>query len=126
MHPAVGRPALGVVGFSLGGYYGLGLACQKPKSIAAVVSFYATGRGKFAEAQAAFLGHFAEDDEFEAAADVAQLEQHIRQAGKPVAFYTYPGTKHWFFEPDRPEYDPAAAQLAWERTVGFLQRELLR
>jgi len=125
-HPAVDRPRIGVVGFSLGGYYALGLACQKPKSIAAVVTFYGTGRGKFAEAQAAFLGHFAEEDEFEPAADVLQLEQNIRQTGKSVVFYTYPGTKHWFFEPDRPEYNPAAAQLAWERTAVFLQKELIR
>ena len=125
-HPAVNRTALGVVGFSLGGYYALGLACQKPKNIAAAVTFYGTGRGKFAESQAAYLGHFAEDDEFEPAAGVAQLEQGIRQAGRKATFYTYPDTKHWFFEPDRPEYNPVAAQLAWERTAAFLREELMR
>jgi carboxymethylenebutenolidase len=125
-HPAVNRPALGVVGFSLGGYYALGLACQKPKNIAAAVTFYGTGRGKFQEAQASFLGHFAEDDEFEPTADVQALGQQISEAGKKVTFYTYPGTKHWFFEPDRPEFNPAAAQMAWDRTVAFLREELLR
>jgi carboxymethylenebutenolidase len=125
-HPAVNRPTIGVVGFSLGGYYALGLACQKPKNIAAVVTFYGTGRGKFTEAQAAFLGHFAEEDEFESAEAVHQLEEYIRQAGKKVAFQVYPHTRHWFFEPDRPEYDPAAARLAWERTAAFLQKELIR
>jgi len=125
-HPAVKRPAVGVVGFSMGGFYALGLSCKKPRQISAVVIFYSTGGGKFAEAQAAFLGHYAEDDEFEPAEDVRQLEQAIRQAGKKVAFHTYPGTKHWFFEPDRPEYNPAAAQLAWERTAAFLREELMR
>jgi carboxymethylenebutenolidase len=115
-----------VVGFSLGGYYALGLACQKPKNLAAVVTFYGTGQGKFSEAQAAFLGHFAEDDEFEPASGVLQLEEHIRQAGKAVAFHIYPGTKHWFFEPDRAEYNPAAAQLAWKRTLTFLVDHLRR
>jgi len=124
--PAVRRQTIGVVGFSLGGYYALGLACQKPKAIAAVIAFYATGEGKFSMAQAAFLGHFAEQDEFEPAEDVRRLEAAIRQAGKRVAFHTYPGTKHWFFEADRPEYNPAAAQLAWDRTVTFLQEELMR
>lgn len=125
-HPAVLHPTIGVVGFSLGGYYALGLACQKPKAITAVVAFYATGEGKFNQAQAAFLGHFAEQDEFEPAEDVRKLEAAIRQAGKRVAFHTYPGTKHWFCEADRPEYDPAAAHLAWDRTVAFLQEELMR
>ncbi len=124
-HPAVSKPEIGVVGFSMGGYYTLGLACQKPRQIAAAVIFYSTGAGKFDEARAAFLGNFAEDDEFEPADDVRQLEERIRQAGKTVTFHTYPGTKHWFFEPDRPEYDPASAQLAWERTAAFLKHELL-
>jgi carboxymethylenebutenolidase len=125
-HPAVNHPVVGVVGFSMGGYYALGLACKKPKQIAAAVTFYGSGGGKFDEARAAFLGNFAEDDEFEPADDVRQLEERIRQAGRSFAFHTYPGTKHWFFEPDRPEYDPAAAQLAWERTAAFLQKELFR
>jgi len=123
-HPATSRPAIGLVGFSMGGYYALGLACQKPKNIAAVVTFYGTGRGKFAEAHAAFLGHYAENDEFESLSDVQNLEEQLRAAGKPVAFHIYPGTKHWFFEENRPEYDPTAAKLAWERTVAFLRERL--
>ena len=32
-------------------------------------------------------------------------------------------TGHWFFEPDRADaFDQAAADLAWERTLAFLQR----
>ncbi len=125
-HPAVNRPTIGVVGFSMGGYYAFRLACQEPEIIAAVVTFYGTGWGKFAEAQAAFLSHFAEYDEFESLDNVHQLEQTIRQAGRAVTFHVYPGVRHWFFEPDRPEYVPAAAQLAWERTAAFFHEELMR
>lgn len=123
-HPAVSRPQVGVVGFSMGAYYALSLACQKPKNVAAVVAFYGTGGGNFAKAQAAFLGHYAEEDEFEPLGDVGQLEEGLRSAGRPVAFHIYPGMKHWFFEPNRPEYDPAAAGLAWERTLAFLRSTL--
>lgn len=58
-------------------------------------------------------GHFAENDEFEPQTDVDALEDALRQAGRLVTFYRYPGTGHWFFEPDRTDaFDAAAAELA--------------
>ncbi|MCC7119545.1 MAG: dienelactone hydrolase family protein [Anaerolineales bacterium] len=41
-----------------------------------------------------------------------------------ATLHIYPGVGHWFFESDRPEYDSASAQLAWERTVEFLKASL--
>jgi carboxymethylenebutenolidase len=53
------------------------------------------------------------------------LQQALQKAGKETSFYVYPGTGHWFFESDRPEaYQPAAAALAWERTIAFLGANL--
>ena len=37
------------------------------------------------------------------------------------ASHTYPDTKHWFAEPDRPEFVEAASELAYSRTVEFLR-----
>jgi carboxymethylenebutenolidase len=76
--------------------------------------------------QAAYLGHFAERDEWGAdRKKVEKLAADLRAARREVLFYTYPGTEHWFFEADRPEaYQATAAQLAWERTVEFLHKQL--
>ena len=113
---------LAVIAFSLGAYYALDLAAADPEHIRSVVLFYGTGPGDFSNSRAAYLGHFAEKDEFEPPSDVDHLEESLRRAGRPVTFYRYRGTGHWFFEPDRSDaYNQAAAQLAWERTVVFLR-----
>ncbi len=124
--PATDRGMLGLIGFSLGGAYALDTSVTLADEIAAVVIFYATYTGlDFGRARAAYLGHFAENDPFEPAESVEQLERELREAGRPAAFYTYPGTTHWFFEANRPDaYDAAAAALAWERTLAFLNAEL--
>ena len=114
---------LTVIGFSLGAYYALDLAAADPEHIHSVVIFYGTGGGDFSSSRAAYLGHFAEQDEFEPQTNIDDLEQFLRLAGCPVTFYRYPGAGHWFFEPDRPQaYNPAAASLAWDRTLAFLRR----
>ena len=124
--PADGRGAFGVVAFSLGGAYALDMSVQLADQIAAVVTFYATYPGlDYRDAKATYLCHFAADDPYVSAESIAEMEQTLRTEGKPATFYTYPGTKHWFFDADRADaYDAAAAALAWERTVAFLNAEL--
>ena len=113
---------LAVIGFSLGAYYALDLSVAHPEHIRSVVIFYGTGGGDYSSSKAAYLGHFAETDEFEPQADVDALEASLRRAGRPVTFYRYSGAGHWFFEPDRPQaFNQAAASLAWERTLAFLR-----
>lgn len=114
---------LAVIGFSLGAYYALDLAAADPEHIRSVVIFYGTGGGDYSNSRAAYLGHFAEKDEFEPQSNIDNLEESLRHAGRPVTFYRYSGTGHWFFEPDRSQaYNQAAASLAWDRTLAFLKR----
>ena len=69
-------------------------------------------------------GHFAEDDPFESAEWVDELESILRSAGREVEFHRYPNTGHWFAESSRDAYRPEAADLAFERTVAFLRARL--
>lgn len=116
---------LAVIGFSLGAYYALDLAAADPEHIRSVVLFYGTGDSDFSTSRAAYLGHFAENDPYEPPSNVDELEESLRRAGRSVTFYRYPGTGHWFFEPDRSDaYDREAATLAWERTLTFLRNPL--
>lgn len=116
---------LAVIGFSLGAFYALDLSASAPELVHSVVLFYGTGEADFSRARAAYLGHFAENDPYEPQAGVDALEESLKRAGRPVTFYRYSGTGHWFFEPDRPDaYDPSAASLAWERTLAFLKRPI--
>lgn len=117
---------LAVIGFSLGAYYALHLAAAQPDTIRTVVLFYGTGGGDFSSSRAAYLGHFAEQDEFEPLANVEALAAELRDSGRQVTFHHYPNTGHWFFEPDRVSaYNPTAADLAWERTLTFLQQHAM-
>jgi carboxymethylenebutenolidase len=114
---------IAVIGFSLGAFFALDLSVSAPDSIQSVVVFYGTGPTDFSNSKAAYLGHFAELDPFEPQSSVSDLEESLKRAGLPVTFYTYNSTGHWFFEPDRVDaYNPAAASLAWDRTLAFLGR----
>lgn len=124
-HGASG-PACGFVAFSLGGSYALEMSINLAGEIAAVVTVYATYPGlDYSGARAAYLCHFAADDPYAPPEVVAEMERALQAAGRPATFYTYPGTRHWFFDADRPDvYDAAAAALALRRTIEFLNAEL--
>jgi carboxymethylenebutenolidase len=116
-----GRQEIGLVGFSLGGYWGLWLVEQPASPVRAAVLFYAARQGDYAASPAAFQFHLAEHDDYVADSGVKKLRKSLAAAGKTAEFHTYPGTGHWFLESDRPDaFQPEAAQLAWERTVEFL------
>ena len=123
-HPATRGAAAGALGFSMGAAWAIFLASLAPEDIGAVVIFYGSEGANFGAARAAYLGHFAEEDEWEPLEGVRQMEADMRAAGRDVTLHIYPGVKHWFFEADRPEYDSEVAEIAWQRTLDFLNRQL--
>jgi carboxymethylenebutenolidase len=116
-----GQP-LAVIGYSLGAYFALVLSNTRPDLVSKVVVFYGTGALDYTKARASYQGHFAENDPYEPTESVDALAAALQQAGRPAQFFRYPGTGHWFSEPDRSDaYAPAAAELAWQRTLKFLK-----
>jgi carboxymethylenebutenolidase len=117
-HPDVRGDRAAIVALSFGGWYGSEVAAATT-DVAAFVSVYSDVYGP--PGDAAYLGHFAEDDPYVDAGPVAELQARLPEGS---AAHLYPGTKHWFMEPDRPEYEADAAELAYARTVAFLREQL--
>ena len=117
-----GKPN-GVMGFSMGAAWSMIVAANEP-NVSTVVLFYGAYAPDLSHMKAKVLGHFAEVDEWEPLDGVKAVEKEIKAAGLDVTFHIYPGVAHWFVESDRPEYDAAAASLAWDRTFEFLKKNL--
>lgn len=119
------RP-VGIVGFCMGGALSLFAACANAERVGACVVYYGGNRKvtyDIDRLQAPVLGHWAEDDAF-ANASRDRVEEDLRRFGKAYEFHTYPGTRHAFFNDERPNYDRDAAQLSWTRTLAFFDRHL--
>jgi len=128
-HPAVRGTGVAVVGFCMGGGLALWLAVRRPDEVRAVVPFYGIAphgaEPDWSALTAAVEGHYAEHDDMADREAVAAFEQQLRDLGKDVRTFTYPGTGHAFFNDTRPDtYDGEAARQAWVRTLEFLRAKL--
>jgi len=94
-------PRLAVIGFLSGRLLCAGPGRRRSRTHPSVVLFYGTGGGDFQRLKSSLPGPLCENDEFEPQSNVDELEACLRRAGRPVTFYRYSGTGHWFFEPDR-------------------------
>ena len=117
-HPDARGDRAALIGLSFGAMEATEVASERP-DVAALVTFYS---GIFeAPNGITYLGHFGEDDEFDDSAQVPDLQQTL---GEGSSAHVYPGTKHWFIEADRPEFEPDATELAYARTIAFLWEQL--
>lgn len=115
---------LGVVGFCYGGGIANFLATRLP-DLGAAVPFYggAPPLDKVSGIKAPLLLQFAANDE-RINASWPSYEAALKAAGVKYEAFTYAGTQHGFHNDTTPRYDPAAAKLAWERTLAFFRKTL--
>lgn len=115
---------IATLAFSFGAPYATWTPSERA-AVVATVAYYGAWAGSWVTASnAPLLGHFAEDDPFTSPEEVTAFETAFKNADREITTNVYPGTKHWFAEPSRPEYRPDAAELAFERTIAFLKRTL--
>jgi carboxymethylenebutenolidase len=122
--PATSGDSVGLLGYSMGGSMALWLAARARDAVVATTVYYGGQDIDMIDARSAFLGHYAEDDAYVDQDGLVLLESELHLDGLDVEFHRYPGTRHWFAEPDRPEHDEAAATLAWDRTLAFFRHHL--
>lgn len=125
-----GSAKVAVTGFCMGGALTVLAACNIPELDASIV-WYGNPPLEYVNAEAItkpMLGHWALHDEFFSIAGVDQLEEKLKNAGVNFEFHRY-DTKHAFANPKSDsrglaplKYNAEAAQLAWERTIQFLQK----
>ena len=117
---------VGAIGFCWGGAFINRLALAAGDRLDAGVSFYGTAPdpAEAARIQTPLLLHYAGLDERVNRTGLPWADA-LREAGKTVTAYTYPGVNHAFHNDTSAErYDQEAASLSWERTVAFLRTHL--
>lgn len=121
---------IGCVGFCMGGSLALWSATISG-AVAAAVAYYPTmSMARMSPQWTNYAGkaaviHCSEGDGTSAAPGIQQARTAIEEAGGKVTLYDYPGTRHAFFNDDRPEvYDDDASRLSWARTLEFLRGNL--
>jgi carboxymethylenebutenolidase len=116
---------LGAVGFCWGGGTTNYLAVEMGSDLSAGVPFYgaAPDTAEVPQIQAPLMIQSAEDDP-RINAMWPDFEAALKANDKEYVRHLYPGTRHGFHNNSTPRYNEEAANLAWERTIGFFREKL--
>ncbi|MEB2869319.1 YghX family hydrolase [Pseudomonas rhizosphaerae] len=115
---------VGMTGFCYGGGVSNAAAVAYPE-LACAVPFYGrqADAKDVAKIKAPLLLHFGELDT-RINEGWPAYEAALKAAGKTYEAYIYPGANHGFHNDSTPRYDKAAADLAWDRTLGWFEKYL--
>lgn len=117
---------VGAVGFCWGGGLVNRIAVAAGSKLDAGVVFYGPSpdASEAAAVKAHMMLHYAGLDERVNATAPAWVDA-LKAAGVDVRPFTYPNVNHAFHnDTSAARYDPAAAKLAWERTIAFFGKVL--
>jgi carboxymethylenebutenolidase len=120
-------PAIGSIGWCLGGGWSLQTALLFPEMRDAMVMYYGqvvTDRSKLEPVNVPMLGLFAEYDDVVPVREVQAFRSLLNSLGKDSQIRIYSNVGHAFANPSGGSYDPEAAEDAWRRTLEFLDAKL--
>jgi carboxymethylenebutenolidase len=116
---------IGVVGFCFGGAIANTLAVRMGSDLNAAVPFYGgqPPAAEVAKIKAPVLLQYAGLDT-RVNAGWPAYEEALKANDVTYSAHVYEGTNHGFHNDTTPRYDEAAAKLAWQRTLEFLNNHL--
>jgi carboxymethylenebutenolidase len=118
---------IGSIGWCFGGGWTLRAGLDMPEKLDAAVIYYGhliTDPDRLATLGMPILGHFGEADQGIPIDDVRRFERVLDEVGADATVYVYEGAGHAFANPSGRNYQAAAAEASWQRTVEFLQQAL--
>lgn len=117
---------IGVVGFCFGGWVSNMMATRIP-GLKAAVPFYGLqpSAEETALINAPLLIQYADDDE-RVNAGWSDYEQALKKHNKDYQVYFYENSKHGFHNDSTPRFNPDSAALAWQRTIAFFKKKLVK
>ena len=121
-------PKIGSIGWCFGGLWSLNTALVFPDTLDATVIYYGgnieTNKEKLAPLQMPILGIFGALDQNPSIELVKKFEASLKSLNKSVEIYIYEGANHAFANPSGKNYNPQAAEDAWQKTTTFLNKYL--
>ncbi len=122
-----GAPSVGSIGWCFGGGWSLNTAQLFPDELDAAVIYYGqvtADEDSLRPISAPILGLFAADDTGIKVASVEAFRDALGRLRKNYDVHIYPGVGHAFANPTGRNYNAAAADDAWRRTLSFLDLHL--
>ena len=121
-------PTVASLGWCLGGTWSLNTALALPDQLDAAVIYYGGGittdEAKLSTLDMPIQGHFGLLDSSPSPETVLEFEQVLDGLGKDAQIYQYANAGHAFANPSGTNYNEAAAEISWDRTLAFLKQYL--
>jgi carboxymethylenebutenolidase len=123
--PEISGERLASVGWCFGGGWSYQMA-KNDLGVRASVMYY----GRFSAAddlsrmRALILGNFGEEDRSISVDSVREFQATLKTLSGDHEVYIYPNAGHAFANADSRSYNREAAELAWSRTLTFLEKQL--